>query len=85
MNADSHSFALLASSDGRSWVNVAAWIGAGVFACVLLVLTRSRWGQAQPLTRCAILSIFAHLIFAVYAATVHVMFSPAPPPSRISA
>ena len=32
MNADSHSFALLASSDGRSWVNVAAWIGAGVFA-----------------------------------------------------
>jgi hypothetical protein len=42
---------------------------AGLLALILalLVLMRTRWGQAKPLSKCMFLSIFVHLLLLVYA------------------
>jgi hypothetical protein len=45
------------------------WLLAGLAALVivLLVLMRTRWGQAKPLSKCMVLSIVVHLLLVVYA------------------
>ena len=45
------------------------WLLAGlaVLVIVLLVLMRTRWGQAKPLSKCMVLSIVVHLLLVVYA------------------
>jgi hypothetical protein len=45
------------------------WLLAGLVALVivLLVLMRTRWGQAKPLSKCMVLSIVVHLLLVVYA------------------
>lgn len=51
------------------------WLGLAVITVMLLVLMRSRWGQARPLRKCVVLSLLAHLLLAAYATTVQVVFS----------
>ncbi len=41
--------------------------GMAVVVIALLVLMRTRWGEAKPLSKCMALSIFAHLLLIVYA------------------
>lgn len=47
----------------------AVWllVGAAALGLALLVLMRTRWGQAKPLSVCMVLSILAHLLLMVYA------------------
>ena len=42
-------------------------IGAGVLLCALVVLMYARWGQAKPLYKCVVLSVFAHVLLLGYA------------------
>ena len=43
------------------------WLGLAIFTVALLVLTRTRWGQAKPISKCVVLSVFAHILLAIYA------------------
>ena len=43
---------------------------------------RTRWGQSQPLRKCAVLSLFCHLLLAVYATTVQIVAASAGPGPR---
>ncbi len=55
------------------------WAGLAAFTVTVLVLMRTRWGQSQPLRKCLVLSILAHLLFMGYATTVEIVTSsPAP-------
>ncbi len=44
-------------------------LGAGVLSLsvALLVMTRTHWGQARPLSKCAVLSVWAHLMLLGFA------------------
>ncbi len=57
-----------------------AWSIVGVGAtCLLLaaiIMARSRWGQARPLTKCVVLSLFAHVLLLVVACMSN-LFQPA--------
>jgi hypothetical protein len=43
------------------------WGGLGALTITLFLLMRTRWGQAQPLSKCVALSVLAHCLFAGYA------------------
>jgi hypothetical protein len=43
------------------------WGGLAVLTVALLVLMKTRWGQAAPLSKCIVLSVFAHILFFTYA------------------
>ena len=49
------------------------WTGMAGLTVAVVVLMRTQWGQQQPLRKCVVLSLFAHLLFAAYATTVHVV------------
>ncbi len=51
------------------------WLGLAALTVTLLLLMRTRWGQARPLRKCTVLSLLAHLLLAVYATTVHIVTS----------
>ncbi len=42
-------------------------VGAAALGLALLVLMRTKWGQARPLSVCMVMSILAHLLLMVYA------------------
>ncbi|MEO8496532.1 MAG: hypothetical protein ABI614_15805, partial [Planctomycetota bacterium] len=50
------------------------WIGLAMLTVSLLVLMRTRWGQAQPLSKCVVLSVFAHILFIAYAYGTRLIF-----------
>lgn len=50
------------------------WIGLAILTVSLLVLMRTRWGQAQPLSKCVVLSVFAHILFIAYAYGTRLIF-----------
>jgi len=52
------------------WV---VWVGLVVLTVALLVLVRTRWGQSQPLGKCVVLSLLAHLLLGIYTTTVHIV------------
>lgn len=52
------------------------WGGLGVLTVTLVVLMQTRWGDSQPLRKCLILSIWAHVLLAVYACTVQIVLEP---------
>ncbi len=58
----------------------ALWFGLGLLTIALVTLMATRWGQAQPLSKCIVLSVWAHVLMAVYASGVNIVFKPAPPP-----
>lgn len=57
------------------------WGGLVLLTIALLVLMRTRWGQARPLSKCAVLSLFAHLLLIGYASMTQ-FFSAGSPPRR---
>mgnify|MGYP002623976872 CR=1 FL=1 len=61
------------SLTGEQMVWYALWLGLAFLTVLLLVLMRTRWGQAQPLRKCVFLSLLAHLLMAGYATTVKIV------------
>jgi hypothetical protein len=55
------------------WSWIVLWLGLSMLILALFVLMRTRWGQSQPLGKCAVLSLLAHLLLAVYATTVQIV------------
>ncbi|MBN1910785.1 MAG: hypothetical protein JW818_13655 [Pirellulales bacterium] len=49
------------------------WVGLTMLTVTLLILMRTRWGQSQPLRKCLLLSILAHVLLAGYATTVRIV------------
>ena len=52
------------------WV---VWVGLVVLTVALLLLIRTRWGQSQPLSKCVVLSLLAHLLVGIYTTTVTIV------------
>jgi hypothetical protein len=52
------------------WV---VWVGLVVLTVALLLLIRTRWGQSQPLGKCVVLSLIAHLLVGIYTTTVNIV------------
>ena len=52
------------------------WMGLVVLTISLLILTRTRWGQSKPISKCIALSVFAHLLLMVYAYCTHLWTAP---------
>ncbi len=50
----------------------AVWGGLVLLTVALLLLIRTRWGQ-QPLGKCVVLSLLAHLLLAIYMTTVNIV------------
>jgi hypothetical protein len=55
------------------WSWIVLWLGLTMLIVALIVLMRTRWGQSQPLGKCAVLSLAAHLLLAIYATTVQIV------------
>jgi hypothetical protein len=71
---------LLENLNSASGHAMMLWIGLGVLTVSLLVLMRTRWGQANPLSKCVVLSVFAHILFIAYAyGTRLILEQPLPP------
>ena len=47
------------------------WAGTVVITLTLFALMRTRWGQARPLAKCAVLSLLVHLLLVGYAYKTH--------------
>ncbi len=52
---------------------IVLWSALGGFTVLLLVLLRTRWSSARPLRKCAILSLWVHVLLAFAATTVRIM------------
>ncbi|MEW4566176.1 hypothetical protein AB1K70_26910 [Bremerella sp. JC770] len=52
------------------------WGGLAFITLSLLILMQTRWGQARPVSKCVVLSIFAHLLLMTYAQVTD-LFAPA--------
>lgn len=56
------------------WLSI--WIGLGLLTVALLAMMVTRWGQSRPLRKCVVLSLWAHVLMAVYATTVDIVIRP---------
>ena len=70
-------------SFGDTWfsarmLGLILWCGLAMLTVALLVLTRTRWGQAQPLSKCVALSVFAHMLLMGYAYGTKLIFDVTP-------
>lgn len=55
-----------------AWVATAApWTALGVVTVLLVLAFRTRWKRSPVLTRCVVLSLYAHLLFATIAYTTN--------------
>ena len=57
----------------RRWCGIVVWAGLVGLTVALLVLMRTRWGQSQPLRKCIVLSLLAHLLLGIYTTTVTIV------------
>jgi hypothetical protein len=57
--------------------------GLGVLTITLIVMMYSRWGQMHALRKCLILSLLAHLLLAISAATIRIQQYTPPRPEVI--
>lgn len=65
---------LWAQTEAASWnsdqiLSVALWIGFAVFTLTLVILGRTRWTHAKPLSKCLALSVMLHLLLFAIAYT----------------
>ena len=58
-------------------VSIAIWAGLGALILALLVLMRTRLGQVEPLSKCVVLSVFAHLLLLFLAHGTRLLEVPA--------
>ncbi|MCA9183414.1 MAG: hypothetical protein KDA51_18265, partial [Planctomycetales bacterium] len=49
------------------------WSILGAITLLLVILLRTRWSGARPWRKCAILSLWVHVLLAFAATTVHIM------------
>jgi squalene-hopene cyclase-like protein len=66
---------LLEFLTGTQFVVGVLWMGLFSLSVALLMLSRTRWGRSNPLRKCLVLSVFAHLLLAGYATTVQIVAS----------
>lgn len=52
------------------------WAGLAFLTMALIVISRTRWGQAKPLSKCVALSLYAHVLFMGYAYGTKLIFDP---------
>jgi len=52
---------------------IVLWSALGAITVLLVVLLRTRWSTARPLRKCAILSLWVHVLLAFAATTVRIM------------
>ncbi|MHB8863727.1 MAG: prenyltransferase/squalene oxidase repeat-containing protein [Pirellulaceae bacterium] len=52
---------------GSGTLGIVIWIGVAILSLALMILMRTRWGQSEPLSKCVVLSVFAHLLLFLYA------------------
>jgi len=64
---------------GRGLVFGLLWLGLACLTIALAALLWTRWGQSQPLRKCLVLSLLAHLLFAMYSTTVEIFVGAALP------
>jgi len=57
---------IIAAMDGPVF-NFVLWGGLAVLSLALLLVGRTTWGQAKPLSKCVALSLFAHILLMGYA------------------
>ncbi|MCA9121680.1 MAG: hypothetical protein H6822_36200 [Planctomycetaceae bacterium] len=70
---------LLAEATASQTLAIVVWVGLAILTVALLILMQTRWGQAQPLSKCVVLSVFAHILFFAYAYGTRLIFdAPAP-------
>ena len=75
---------LLAETSAPQALAMTLWVGLAILTLALLVLMRTRWGQAQPLSKCVVLSVFAHILFIAYAYGTRLIFdAPAPQQDQV--
>ncbi len=55
------------------WSWIVLWFGLSMLIVALVVLMRTRWGQSRPIGKCAVLSLAAHLLLAIYATTIQIV------------
>jgi len=58
------------------------WLGLAALTIALIILSRTRWGQVKPLSKCVALSLFAHVLFVGYAWGTRLIFEPPPSADR---
>ena len=61
---------LMALSPAAKFFWWCLWLGLIVLTVALLILIRTRWGQSRPLRKCALLSVWAHVLMAGFATTI---------------
>ncbi|HTN75704.1 MAG TPA: hypothetical protein VL096_10680 [Pirellulaceae bacterium] len=69
---------LAATSFGATLLAIVLWGGLAGLTIALLVLMRTRFGQARPLSKCIALSLYAHVLLMTYAYGTKLVI-PAPP------
>lgn len=62
-------------------LGIALWVGLALLTVSLLVLMRTRFGQARPMSKCVVLSVLAHVLLLGYAWGTHLIFETPPPPA----
>ena len=58
---------------GRAW-QIVLLVGIGALTVALGILTWTRWGQGRPITKCALLSLFAHVLLLCYCWGTRILF-----------
>jgi hypothetical protein len=66
---------LLQSLHRASWAWIGLWLGLAALSVAILVLLRTQWGNSQPLKKCIVLSLLAHLLLGIYATTIEIVGS----------
>ncbi|MCG8585063.1 MAG: terpene cyclase/mutase family protein [Pirellulales bacterium] len=64
------------------WMWIALWLGIAGLALTLLILMLTRWGQSDPMRKCIVMALLAHVLLAGYATTVQIVASSGNPRSR---
>ena len=65
MPPDLRQFINVLTSSRSLWIVL--WSGLALLTVALLIVTRTKWGQARPMSKCVVLSVFAHLLLIGYA------------------
>ncbi|MEM8944722.1 MAG: prenyltransferase/squalene oxidase repeat-containing protein [Planctomycetota bacterium] len=68
-----HSLSTLAYWGLTSTTWLALWSVLAVLTVVLVILLRTRWSQARPWRKCAILSLWVHVLLGCVATTVRIV------------
>ena len=59
-------------------LGIALWVGLALLTISLLVVMRTRWGQAKPISKCVALSVLGHVLLGGYAYGTRLIFEVPP-------